>query len=326
MLASGVRSSWLTVETSSSFSRSIALRSVMSRTCAVKTGWRPTSMRAIESSAAKREPSARSASTSMRASPSGGRPVSRQARKPVEVALAELRRDDQLGERPAERLVPRQAEGLLGGGVPLEDAPLVVGGDHAVERRLEHGLLARLAHLERLLGAAPVASTAPICPTERVEDRERRPVATPSARAREEHHADRALREPDRDADGVPAAARRRERARTTDRDRAARSARARSSRPGSTRGPGSPTPRRTCAGAPRRAPPLARRARSRRPRSGSGRTGRPPTRPRRTPSGARGTSTWSTARSAPRGCSSRRARARSRRAIAASSPPPCAR
>ncbi len=64
----------------------------------------------------------------------------------------------------------------------------MVGGDHAVERRLEHRLLARLADLQRLLGAAAVYDGADLA-AQRVEHGERRPVGR-LARAGEQHHAD----------------------------------------------------------------------------------------------------------------------------------------
>ena len=85
----------------------------------------------------------------------------------------------------------------------------MVGGDHAVERRLEDGLLARLAHLQRLLGAAAVGDGADLA-AEGVEHGERRPVRR-LARARQQHRADHALGEADRDAHGAPVRRRRRE-------------------------------------------------------------------------------------------------------------------
>jgi len=81
MLVSGVRSSWLTVETRSSFSRSSSLRSVMSRRNAVNWVSSPTWMEVTESSSGKRLPSPRRPSTSRRLPAGRAAPGPRQRSK-----------------------------------------------------------------------------------------------------------------------------------------------------------------------------------------------------------------------------------------------------
>ena len=56
------------------------------------------------------------------------------AGQPRPVLLAQLRRDDQLGQLVADRLVTRVAEGLLRGRAEVEHATAMVHRDHAVER------------------------------------------------------------------------------------------------------------------------------------------------------------------------------------------------
>ena len=63
------------------------------------------------------------------------------ARQPHAVALAQLRRHDQLGQLAAHRLVRAVTEGGLGRGVELEDPAAVVDADHRVERDLQHRLV-----------------------------------------------------------------------------------------------------------------------------------------------------------------------------------------
>ena len=72
-----------------------------------------------------------------------------------------MRRHDELGHRLADRVGARIAEGPLGGGVELDDPPAVVGGDVAVERRLERREPQPLGLLARRLGQLAVGDLAP---------------------------------------------------------------------------------------------------------------------------------------------------------------------
>ena len=69
--------------------------------------------------------------------PSPGRHVALDA---PAVRLAQVRRDDQLGQLAADHLLGRVAERLLGGAVDLDDHALGVHRDDAVEGRVEDGL------------------------------------------------------------------------------------------------------------------------------------------------------------------------------------------
>ena len=71
--------------------------------------------------------------------------------------VAERRRDDQVDHELPQRLVAEVAERLLGGRVEVDDATLVVDGDHAVEGGVEDRDLARVRLLELELGLAMAA-------------------------------------------------------------------------------------------------------------------------------------------------------------------------
>ena len=71
------------------------------------------------------------------------------------MALAQVGRNDQLGDRSAERLAAAKAEGVLGSFVELQDPPRLIRRDDAVECGLEHGRLARL--LVARMGEMPAA-------------------------------------------------------------------------------------------------------------------------------------------------------------------------
>ena len=75
--------------------------------------------------------------------------------------LALVRRHHQLGHRLADRLGAGIAEGALGGGVELDDPAAVVGGDVAVERRLQRREPQPLGLLARRLGQLAVGDLAP---------------------------------------------------------------------------------------------------------------------------------------------------------------------
>ena len=75
--------------------------------------------------------------------------------------LARVRRNDELGHRLPDRVRPGIAEGPLGGGVELDDPPAVVGGDVAVERRLQRGEPQPLGLLPRRLGELAVGDVPP---------------------------------------------------------------------------------------------------------------------------------------------------------------------
>jgi hypothetical protein len=132
-----------------------ARRSVMSRRWAVKSVRPPAEVGAMASSAGKRAPSARSASTSTRRPSTGPFAGGQVAREPAPVRSAQLGRDDQLRHVGPERRRARVAEGALGGRVPLHDAAVLVDGDDAVERRLQDGGLQRLAVAQRRLHLQP---------------------------------------------------------------------------------------------------------------------------------------------------------------------------
>ena len=70
--------------------------------------------------------------------------------------LSQPGRDEQLHQRLPEHLGSGPAEDLLGGGVELDDAPLVVHGDHRVESGLEYRRLPGLTLPDGLLGPFPV--------------------------------------------------------------------------------------------------------------------------------------------------------------------------
>ena len=72
-----------------------------------------------------------------------------------------MRRHHQLGHRLADRLGAGIAEGALGGGVELDDPAALVGGDVAVERRLERREPQPLGLLARRLGQLAVGDLAP---------------------------------------------------------------------------------------------------------------------------------------------------------------------
>ena len=138
---------------SSSRSLSARRRSVMSRTVPVNIGGSLSTMRLIASSTGNSLPSARMPVSSTRWPSRVDSPVStvrRSARR------WRSRRDgghDQLRQLGADRLARRVPEHPLGGRVELEHAAAVVDRDHAVERRREHGGLARLARAHRAAGA-----------------------------------------------------------------------------------------------------------------------------------------------------------------------------
>ena len=69
-------------------------------------------------------------------------------------------RHHQLGHRLADRLGAGIAEGALGGGVELDDPAAVVGGDVAVERRLQRRQPQPLGLLARELGQLAVGDLA----------------------------------------------------------------------------------------------------------------------------------------------------------------------
>ena len=99
------------------------------------------STRLMASSAGNTVPSERIASTSMRRpssvpAPSAG-PSAVQRVERLPVRIAERGRDDQLGELPAEHVLPAVAERLLGGAVELEHEAVVIDGDHRVEGGIE---------------------------------------------------------------------------------------------------------------------------------------------------------------------------------------------
>ena len=68
--------------------------------------------------------------------------------------LARRRWNDQLGELAAENLLLRVSERALGRAVELEDEPVVVDGDHGVERRIEDRARVRVRRIsaQRCLG------------------------------------------------------------------------------------------------------------------------------------------------------------------------------
>ena len=68
---------------------------------------------------------------------------------------------EELGHRLADGLRARIAEGPLGGGVELDDPPAVIGGDIAVERRLQRRQPQPLGLLARRFGELAVGDLAP---------------------------------------------------------------------------------------------------------------------------------------------------------------------
>ena len=72
-----------------------------------------------------------------------GLPGLQVAREAGAVALAQLRRDDQVGHVAPDRLLGAVAEGALGRGVELEHVPVLVDADDRVERDVQHRLVAR---------------------------------------------------------------------------------------------------------------------------------------------------------------------------------------
>ena len=67
------------------------------------------------------------------------------------MGIAELGRDDQLGELPPEHVLPAVAERLLGGAVELEHAADVIDGDDRVEGGVEDRERMGLARAQSLL-------------------------------------------------------------------------------------------------------------------------------------------------------------------------------
>src|SRR5688572_12787573 len=78
------------------------------------------------------------------------------AGEPLPVPLSKCRRDDDVGQLPAQDLVPTVAERALRSGIEFGDATFVVDRHDAFERRVQDGCLARLAALQFLLGALSV--------------------------------------------------------------------------------------------------------------------------------------------------------------------------
>jgi len=75
--------------------------------------------------------------------------------EPRPVGLAQARRDDEVGEIPADGFASRVAELPLGGRAELEDRALMVDDDDAVEPRLED-----IRHRERVAMRAPATRVA----------------------------------------------------------------------------------------------------------------------------------------------------------------------
>ncbi len=128
--------------------------------------------------------------------------------------LAQRRRHDQVAEQRPGRVLSAVAEGRLRRPVELDDPPLVVHRDHAVEGRLQHGSAQGLALAHRLLGAPPLHLLADLAP-DAARDRHQRGVR-PALRGREElHHSAHALRSDDRERErAVEPGGRRRARSR----------------------------------------------------------------------------------------------------------------
>ena len=76
------------------------------------------------------------------------------AGEPVAMRLAQRRWHDEVREQLPGHFPAAVPEGHLGGSVELDDSPLVVHRDHAVEGGLEHGPAERLALPNRLFGAS----------------------------------------------------------------------------------------------------------------------------------------------------------------------------
>jgi hypothetical protein len=160
----------------------------------VKLGVSPTWIEVTESSTGNRLPSPRRPSSSMR------RPAGPEAApERLEVALAVVVGHEQVDHQLAEHLGARAPEGPLGGGIELDDPADVVDRDHAVERGLEHRVLARLAARHRALAALAVDQTAEVR-ADPVEALLRR--GHHRTRGRQEHgHAEDPVADPDRDAE-----------------------------------------------------------------------------------------------------------------------------
>ena len=73
-------------------------------------------------------------------------------REPSAVAVAQVRRHDQLRHLAADRLLARVAERALGGGVELDDAAAMVHRHDAVQRGLQRRAVALLAGVVGVLG------------------------------------------------------------------------------------------------------------------------------------------------------------------------------
>ena len=125
--------------------------------------------------------------------------------------VAERRRDDQVDHELPQHLVAQVAERLLGRRVEVDDAPLVVDRDDAVERGVEDRGLARVALLELELGlamAAPLLAVGEHAVDDEPEPREVR-LEHDVARARAERLdrrllADRPGEDHERDVGGRP--------------------------------------------------------------------------------------------------------------------------
>jgi hypothetical protein len=85
------------------------------------------------------------------------RPPARQvAFAPAPVLVSEGRGNDDVGDVAADDVLAPVPERPLGRRIELDDPPLGVHADDAVERGLDDGALARLALAERLLGVLPL--------------------------------------------------------------------------------------------------------------------------------------------------------------------------
>src|SRR6185503_14185663 len=82
----------------------------------------------------------------------------------LEVPFTVIVRNEQVDHRLAEHLAARAPERLLGRGIELDDPADLVDRDHAVERRLEHRVLARLAARHRALAALAVDESTELRP------------------------------------------------------------------------------------------------------------------------------------------------------------------
>jgi hypothetical protein len=115
---------------------------------------------------------------------------------------AQGRRDDRLGQFPAQDLGPAVAERPLGGRVELDDPPPVVDGDDAVQGGLEDGRLARFALAHRLLGLlAP--DELPDLAADGGHHRQQLVVRLLQRAVEELDHAEHLAAAPDREAEGA---------------------------------------------------------------------------------------------------------------------------